>query len=167
MRLASIRRYPVKSMGGEPLDSVEIDRRGLAGDRWFAVVDQDGKLASGKNGRRFRRRDAVFEHGARTLPTGDVEVTDGRSTWLVGTPTLDDSLSAAMGAAVEVRRETAVSHQDSGQVSLVGSATLDWFARELSRLSCDFSVLAPAALRAAVKRQSTRLQRLAGTAFRM
>ena len=130
MRLASIRRYPVKSMGGEPLDSVEIDRRGLAGDRWFAVVDQDGKLASGKNGRRFRRRDAVFEHGARTLPTGDVEVTDGRSTWLVGTPTLDDSLSAAMGAAVEVRRETAVSHQDSGQVSLVGSATLDWFARE-------------------------------------
>ena len=73
---------------------------------------------------------AVLEHGARTLPTGDVEVTDGRSTWLVGTPTLDDSLSAAMGAAVEVRRETAVSHQDSGQVSLVGSATLDWFARE-------------------------------------
>ena len=130
MRLASIRRYPVKSMGGEPLDSVEIDGRGLTGDRWFAVIDEDGKLASGKNSRRFRRRDAVFEHGARTLPTGEIEVSDGRSTWLVGTPTLDERLSAAMGAAVEVRRETAVSHQDGGQVSLVGSATLDWFAHE-------------------------------------
>lgn len=130
MRLASIRRYPVKSMGGEPLDSVEIDGRGLAGDRWFAVVDQDGKLASGKNSRRFRRRDAVFEHAARTLPTGEVEVTDGWSTWRVGTPALDESLSTAMGAAVAVRPETTKPHQDGGQVSLIGSATLDWFARE-------------------------------------
>lgn len=130
MRLASIRRYPVKSMGGEPLDSVEIDGRGLAGDRWFAVVDQDGKLASGKNSRRFRRRDAVFEHAARTLPTGEVEVTDGWSTWRVGTPALDESLSTAMGAAVAVRPETTKPHQDGGQVSLIGSATLTWFARE-------------------------------------
>ena len=43
---------------------------------------------------------------------------------------------------------------------------LDWFARELSRLSFDFSVLAPPALRAAVKRQSARLERLAETSFR-
>ena len=130
MRLASIRRYPVKSMGGEPLDSVEIDGRGLAGDRWFAVIDEDGKLASGKNSRRFRRRDAVFEHAARTLPTGEVEVTDGWSTWRVGTPALDESLSTAMGAAVAVRPETTKPHQDGGQVSLIGSATLDWFAHE-------------------------------------
>jgi predicted DNA-binding transcriptional regulator YafY len=39
---------------------------------------------------------------------------------------------------------------------------LDWFARELSRLPFDFVVLAPAALRAAVRRQGMRLQRLAG-----
>jgi predicted DNA-binding transcriptional regulator YafY len=40
--------------------------------------------------------------------------------------------------------------------------SLDWFARELSRLSFDFDVLAPAALRAAVRRQGARLRRLAG-----
>jgi predicted DNA-binding transcriptional regulator YafY len=43
---------------------------------------------------------------------------------------------------------------------------LGWFARELARLSFDFSVLAPAALRAAVKRHAARLRRLAGTASR-
>jgi predicted DNA-binding transcriptional regulator YafY len=38
---------------------------------------------------------------------------------------------------------------------------LDWFARQLSRLPFDFVVLAPAALRAAVRRQGMRLRRLA------
>ena len=38
---------------------------------------------------------------------------------------------------------------------------LDWFARELARLSFDFTVLSPAALRKAVQRQSVRLRRLA------
>jgi predicted DNA-binding transcriptional regulator YafY len=38
---------------------------------------------------------------------------------------------------------------------------LDWFARELARMPFDFAVLAPAALRAAVRRQGARLRRLA------
>ena len=45
-------------------------------------------------------------------------------------------------------------HARARRRAAVGQADdLDWFARELSRLSFDFSVLAPAALRAAVKRQ--------------
>ena len=44
-----IRRYPVKSMAGESLPTVEVDARGLVGDRWYAVVDGDGKLSSGKH----------------------------------------------------------------------------------------------------------------------
>lgn len=39
--------------------------------------------------------------------------------------------------------------------------SLDWFARELGRLSFDFTVLSPAALRKAVGRQGFRLRRLA------
>lgn len=130
MRLTTIRRYPVKSMGGESLDAAEVDARGLVGDRWYAVVDGDGRLASGKSSRRFRRRDEVFEHTARTLPDGRVEVTDGGSTWVVGSRDLDAVLSGSMGAAVRVLPEAATPHQDGGQVSLIGSATLDWFARE-------------------------------------
>jgi uncharacterized protein YcbX len=54
--LREIRRYPVKAMGGESLDSVQVEARGVLGDRRYAVVDGDGKLASGKHSRRFRRR---------------------------------------------------------------------------------------------------------------
>ena len=39
---------------------------------------------------------------------------------------------------------------------------LDWFARELARLSCDFEVLTPATLRNVLKRHAARLRRLAG-----
>ena len=72
--VAAIRRYPVKSMGGESLEHVELDARGLVGDRRYAVVDGDGKLSSGKDSRRFRRRDQVFSYAAGTSPDGRVEV---------------------------------------------------------------------------------------------
>ena len=70
--LHEIRRYPVKAMGGESLPYAEIDGRGLVGDRAYAVVDGDGKLATGKHSRRFRRRDEVFEFASRTTPDGVV-----------------------------------------------------------------------------------------------
>lgn len=125
-----LRRYPVKSMGGEDLDAVEVGARGLAGDRWYAVVDDGGHLASGKNTRRFRRHDEVFAYAARTV--GDrVEVVGRGGSWVVGDPALDRELTRAMGTPMRVRHETAVPHHDEGPVSLVGTATLDWVAREL------------------------------------
>ncbi|WP_150460898.1 MOSC domain-containing protein [Nesterenkonia ebinurensis] len=133
LSIRSIRRYPVKSMGGEPLQSADCDERGLVGDRWYAVTDQDGKLASGKNGTRFRRHDAVFGYTACTLD-GAVLVSDtghvsgAGSTWTVGEPELDDELSAVFGVPVAVKPESAVPHFDGGAVSLIGSATLDWMA---------------------------------------
>lgn len=128
MDVVSLRRYPVKSMGGEPLDSVVLDERGLAGDRWFAVEDADGRFASGKDTRRFRRRDAVFTYSAATSGTGEVTVTGGSGAWKVGDPALDDELSQAMGAAVRVTPEARVPHQDMGAVSIIATATLDWCA---------------------------------------
>ena len=38
--VVDIRRYPVKSMGGESLSEAALDERGLVGDRWFAVCDE-------------------------------------------------------------------------------------------------------------------------------
>jgi uncharacterized protein len=129
-RLREIRRYPVKAMGGESLEWVEIDARGLAGDRMFAVVDGDGKLATGKHSRRFRRRDEVFEYAARTTPDG-VRVTGRGREWTVPTGDLDHALSEAMGAPVRVLPETTTPHFDAGQVSLVGTASLEWCHRHL------------------------------------
>jgi hypothetical protein len=125
-----IRRYPVKSMAGESLDAVEIDARGLAGDRWYAVVDGDGKLASGKHTKRFRRRDAVFDFASRTTPEG-VRVTGRGGEWAVGDTALDDVLTEAMGDSVRVLAEALTPHQDEGEVSLVGTASLDWCREHL------------------------------------
>lgn len=112
-------------MGGEDLTEVAVDARGLAGDRWYAVTDADGRLASGKNTRRFRRRDAVFDYRARTRADGSVEV-GGPNGWRPLGDDLDAELSRVMGAEVGVAAEAATPHQDAGQVSLVGTATLDW-----------------------------------------
>jgi uncharacterized protein YcbX len=43
MRLEQIWRYPVKSMAGEQLDSVELGPLGLTGDRRVALVDPAGR----------------------------------------------------------------------------------------------------------------------------
>ncbi len=129
-RVREIRRYPVKSMAGESLSSVEVDARGLAGDRWYAVVDGDGKLSSGKHSTRFRRRDAVFEFAARTTD-GGVLVSGRGEEWTVGDPALDSALSAAMADPVRVLAEAGTPHQDAGEVSLVGTASLDWCREHL------------------------------------
>lgn len=120
-----LRRYPVKAMGGEELSSVQVDARGLVGDRWYAVEDADGHFASGKRTRRFRRRDEVFDYAART-EAGGVLVTGPEGEWRVDDPALAATLSTRMGLPVRVLPETAVPHQDAGSVSLVGTATLDW-----------------------------------------
>lgn len=127
MEVVSLRRYPVKSMGGEALDEVELDPRGLVGDRSYAVVDDAGLLASGKDNERFRRRDAVFDFAAATTAY-DVHVSGPAGRWRIGDPELDAELSRVMDAEVRVEREGAVPHQDAGSVSLVGTASLDWCA---------------------------------------
>ncbi|RJN32776.1 MOSC domain-containing protein [Nesterenkonia natronophila] len=129
LTITGIRRYPVKAMGGESLDIVTLDHRGLLGDRWYAVMDQDGRLASGKDGSRFRRFDAVFDYAAHTH--GDsVWVVGPEGTWQVGQPELDDELSRVFGVPVEVKPEADVPHYDGGAVSLIGSATLEWMAQQ-------------------------------------
>ncbi len=125
--MTGLRRYPVKSMGGEALDHAKVDARGLAGDRWYAVEDADGHFASGKNTRRFRRRDAVFDYTART--NGATVLVSGLGhEWTAGDPDLDAELSTRMGLDVRVGAEREVPHQDAGAVSVIGTATLDWCA---------------------------------------
>jgi uncharacterized protein YcbX len=126
--LLGIRRYPVKAMTGESLSSVPVDPRGLAGDRWWAVTDADGRFASHKDSRRFRRRDGIEEFAATTGDDGSVEVSGQGGAWTPGDPGLDAALSARLGAPVRIASEAGVPHQDAASVSLVGTATLRWCA---------------------------------------
>ncbi|MEU1107147.1 MOSC N-terminal beta barrel domain-containing protein [Streptomyces tibetensis] len=68
MRLGTIERiwrYPIKSTGGERLASVDVDERGLLGDRLYAVRDAQGRFGSGKNTRRFRRMPGLLRLRSR------------------------------------------------------------------------------------------------------
>ena len=52
--VASVRRYPVKSMIGEELPLAHVREEGLFGDRSYAIVDTtDGKTATAKNPRKW------------------------------------------------------------------------------------------------------------------
>ncbi len=119
MEIAALWRYPVKSMLGEACAALELNARGAVGDRVYAVRDSAGKLGSGKNTRRFRRIDGLFDYSAR-WSDGAVEITgpDGRR---IAT---DEALSAALGIAVTLAREDAVQHRDDGPLHIVTRASL-------------------------------------------
>jgi uncharacterized protein YcbX len=128
-----IHRYPVKSMLGERLESVELDDRGLVGDRMWAVREAGGRFASGKDSRRFHRMDPVFECTA-SLDGGTqavVTLPDGTSV-PASDPEANARLSKAFGEPVELVREGetvrpgfgVVQHYDAAPVSLIGTATL-------------------------------------------
>jgi uncharacterized protein YcbX len=52
--IVSLWRYPVKSVLGEELNASEVAKRGLLGDRAYALVDSaDRKVASAKNPRKW------------------------------------------------------------------------------------------------------------------
>src|SRR5919112_1855176 len=71
-RVTHLHRYPVKSMGGERPVRVAVDRRGVVGDRLWAVYDPDGRFGSGKTTHRFRRMPRLLE--LRAAYEGDVPV---------------------------------------------------------------------------------------------
>ena len=125
MNIVEIRRYPVKAMAGESLDSVLVEGRGLVGDRRFAVLDDDGRMATGKNSRRFRRRDAIFDFRATTMAE-HVRVEGRGGSWTLGDPALDEALSEQLEAQVRAAPEGDVSFYDASPVSLVGTASLEW-----------------------------------------
>ncbi|MGC5020075.1 MOSC domain-containing protein [Micromonospora sp. DT47] len=124
MKLAEIRRYPIKSLLGEQLPAAELDQRGLVGDRLWAVRDVDGKLGSGKNTRRFRRMPGLFTlrgHGGDSVPV--VELPDGRR-FAADEPAGHAAVSEVLARPVTIEREAEVMHHDEGPVSLISTAAL-------------------------------------------
>ncbi|WP_327739621.1 MOSC N-terminal beta barrel domain-containing protein [Streptomyces nojiriensis] len=134
-------RYPVKSTGGERLHSVDVDERGLVGDRLYAVRDAEGRFGSGKNTRRFRRMDGLLHLGSR-YPRGTPGPEPGPPELLDphGNPVADPTayLRSHLGRDdVELAREGAVSHFDQLPLSVLTTATLDWIRREVPGVPVD------------------------------
>ena len=107
--VSDIRRYPVKSMLGEQLGRARVTERGVAGDRAYALVDDEtGKIVSVKRPKRWGR---IFELRAWTdRDTVSVSFPDG-PTLAIEDPQLDELLSEFLGRTVSV---TATPPPDAG-----------------------------------------------------
>ncbi len=99
-------RYPVKSMLGEELNAAEVTKRGLLGDRQFAVVDAaTGKVAGAKNPRKwgnfldFRAAYVEPPQPGLALPAVRLTLPDGTAV-TNGQPDLPKILSAVLGREV-------------------------------------------------------------------
>lgn len=119
-----LRRYPVKSMLGEHLASLELDGRGVAGDRLYAVRDGAGKFGSGKTTRRFRRMVGLFALRAAYRGAVPVVALPDGSQSSCDDPALAARLSELLGLPVTIAREAEVSHLDAGAVHLLTTASL-------------------------------------------
>src|SRR5882672_1269510 len=104
--LASLHRYPVKSMMGEAVNAARVTLRGLFGDRSYALCDtQTGKVVSAKNPRKWPNMFSY--HAAYTSPPADgsnvppvrVTLPDG-SFAVSSSPDFAPTLSAALGRPV-------------------------------------------------------------------
>ncbi len=123
-RVAQLYRYPVKSLTGERLDRLDIDVRGVVGDRLWSVRDPDGRFGSGKTTRRFRRMEGLLALRATydgelpvvTFPDGRLHRGDDRD--------VHEALSRHVGRPVTLAREDGESHFDEGPLHLVTAASL-------------------------------------------
>lgn len=106
--VASLWRYPVKSMAGEELDVAEVTGRGLLGDRAYALIDTaDGKVATAKNPRKWPNLftfAAALTHSPGSgngLPAVQITLPDG-ATVSSDQPDVDAAMSRALNRAVRL-----------------------------------------------------------------
>jgi len=129
--VASLHRFPMKSTLGESLGALDVDERGVVGDRIWSIRTRENKIGSGKSTRRFaavpgllRVRARTTDAGVRiTLPTGEELLTQD--------PLTGPALSGLLGRPVTVACESNVSHFDDGPVSLLGAASVAALAAEV------------------------------------
>ena len=136
-------RYPVKSLGGEPLTDVAVEPRGVRGDRVLAVYGADRKIGSGKPTRRFRRMDGLLDFAARSVDGIEWVRTPDRSEH----PALDAASAAALsrhlGEPVTIEREAGVAHFDVAPLLLLTRQALRWLASRLGAAEVDVARFRP------------------------
>jgi uncharacterized protein YcbX len=106
MRVREVWRYPVKSMGGERVESTTVDQRGVHGDRLWAVRDEDKDVITNAKripallacSARFANEPAP-DVGPGSIPDVIITLPDG-ATVRSDDPEVHAKLSAAFGRRV-------------------------------------------------------------------
>lgn len=125
MQIARLFRHPVKSVGGQEVDAVDVDARGVVGDRLWAVYTEDGGIGSGKNSTRFRKVDGLLHWASEATDTGVpvLVAPDGRS-FPADSADATAALADAFGRDLAPRRERDVPHFDDSALHVVTTASL-------------------------------------------
>jgi uncharacterized protein YcbX len=128
-RVAALWRYPVKSMGAEELDGVEVSWHGLAGDRRWAFI-RDGQVRSGFPWLTIRERPELAHYRPRFAEPDRLNA----SPTLVRTPSGDELDVADPALAAELGPGVRVIKQDRGvfdtmPLSLLTTQTLAGLGR--------------------------------------
>ena len=107
--VATVWRYPVKSMLGEELNASQVTTRGLLGDRAHALVDHEtGKVVSAKNPNKWPE---LFAYRAAyttpptegALPPTSITLPDGR-VLRSDDADIDDQLSKSLARSVTLKQ---------------------------------------------------------------
>jgi uncharacterized protein YcbX len=114
--LASLHRYPIKSMMGEELNGATITPRGLFGDRAFALYDTDTqKIVSAKNPQKWpglfsyrasylhppEVQAAIPPNASANPPAVRVALPDGRFA-TTSSPDFADTMTSTLGRTVKL-----------------------------------------------------------------
>lgn len=137
--VASLHRWPVKSLAGEDAGALWLDGRGVAGDRAHALYDtfKDAprRLTVRQAPGMLRWRAAYDDRPGDALRPGDVPLPtltgpDGER-WAWDDPALPQALSDDLGRAVTLRRDEALMQDLDDSVLVTTQATLDAVAAAL------------------------------------
>ncbi|MFF2371598.1 MOSC domain-containing protein [Agromyces sp. NPDC058110] len=102
MHLTRVRLYPVKSLAGLDLASARVEPWGLAGDRRWAVVDENGRNVTA------RERNVMLGLGAEPLADGGVLLSGAASEPASDPLRVDPPLDAEPVAVGISRQQTAL-----------------------------------------------------------
>ena len=129
-RVAELHRWPVKSMAGQPVDALNIDERGAAGDRAHALFDEF-KGAPRRLTVRQVPRMLLWRAGydgadvtPQDVPFPELTAPDGR-TFDWRDPQLPQALEDDLGRPVALRRDLGLMQDLDHSLLVTTQATLD------------------------------------------
>ncbi len=126
-----IRRFPVKSILGESLTSVSLDKRGILGDRLWAIKNMSGKFGSGKTTRRFQQMEGLFKFRARYEGTTPIITMPDGTDFRGDNTSVNEELTKLLGFPVTLEKEELISHFDEGPVSIITTSALSRLDQEI------------------------------------
>lgn len=132
--------HPVKSMLGQSVPALTVERGGVVGDRRYAVCSADGRANSGKPMEGYGRIQGLLSFAAGYGDNGGVEIRfPNGNRYTLEDAALEPDLSATLGQPVTLREEGQGSgaYVDDSPVHLLTTASLAWLRDTLPSAAVD------------------------------